>query len=70
MVPKLQKKQILDLRKPLMIKPLLKLVLRSRGIEVAKNRMNLIRHKLDKNRKNKAELDSRRKKLLKCLIYS
>lgn len=33
-------------------------------IEVAKNKMNDIRHEMDKNRKNKAELDSKRKKLL------
>ena len=39
-------------------------------IEVAKNKMNGIRHEMDKNRKNKAELDSKRKKLLENVSLS
>ena len=36
-------------------------------IEVATNKMNDTRHEMAKNRKNKAELDSKRKKLLESV---
>ena len=36
-------------------------------MNVATNKMNDTRHEIDKNRKNKAELDSKRKKLLESV---